>query len=65
MLGVLAAETARCVDCYAVLFADEMNRCPAGHWTCPGCACDCAVLASERAHIPGWEQQTGLEQVGS
>ena len=42
---MLPAETARCVDCYSVLFRDEMNQCPAGHFVCPGCVCDCDVVA--------------------
>ena len=41
---------ARCADCYTLMFADEMHRCPAGHWTCPGCVCDCPVTAE--AHMP-------------
>ena len=45
---MLIAETARCVDCYAVLFRDEMNQCPAGHFVCSGCLCDCDVLAHLR-----------------
>lgn len=49
---MLIAETAQCVDCYAVLFQDEMNQCSAGHFVCPGCLCDCDVLA----HLRGFTQ---------
>lgn len=51
---VLPARTARCTDCYNVMFADEMNRCVAGHWTCPGCLCDCDAHADLPELIPSW-----------
>lgn len=47
-------ETARCVDCYTVSFADEMKRCSLGHLTCPGCICDCEFLAGHDLEIPSW-----------
>ena len=54
------AEMARCVDCYALLFADEMDLCPAGHWTCPQCACDCSTVTGIRTQAPAWVQK-GLD----
>ena len=50
-------ETARCVDCYALEFKDEMNRCAAGHWTCAGCACHCRPVEEGLWALPLWELQ--------
>lgn len=53
-MSSLPAATARCVDCYSIQFRDEMNLCPAGHWTCLACACDCTLLESIEEIVPSW-----------
>ena len=50
----LSAETAQCADCYAILYQDEMNQCPEGHWVCPGCVCDCVMLSDSKKHLALW-----------
>lgn len=63
---MLPVETARCVDCYTVLFRDEMNQCPAGHFVCLGCLCDCDVVAQAMAYAQAPElYETALRNWGA
>ncbi len=53
---MIPAETAYCFDCYTVMFVEEMNQCPEGHYTCPGCLCDCSALSHAHVDVPAWLQ---------
>lgn len=60
-MSTLPLETAQCADCYTVLFTEEMQQCPLGHWVCPGCVCDCTVLASAREHLTLWAEWGNMD----
>lgn len=63
---MLPVETARCVDCYTVLFRDEMDQCSAGHYICPGCLCDCDVAAQALLYAQAPElYETALRNWGA